>query len=263
MPQGGFRDHYGDGAWYDAEYVHIGGDVAYYASVAADAGGPVLELACGTGRLTIPMAQAGVTVTGVDYASAMLAQAEEKKAKLPAADRARLDFVLGDMRAARLGREYRAVILGFNTLMHMTVDEDLAAVLETARTHLDPGGLFHLDLYTPYPELLSRDPDGRFDPQEMIDPHTGARYVVSESTRYDPRTQINTMTFYYQQVDKQGRAMGVETRTVLELRVIFPRELDRWLHLAGFEIVGEWDDFERTRVFSGRGGRRILAARRR
>lgn len=95
----------------------------------------------------------------------------------------------------------------------------------------------------------------------MIDPRTRERYVVTENNRYDPRRQVNTMRFYYQKLDTLGRPVDRERMAALEMRVIFPRELDRWLHTTGFETVGDWDDFQRSQPFSGRGGRRVLEAR--
>ncbi len=255
------HDHYGDGAWYDAEYVHIRGDVPYYARVAEETSGAILELACGTGRLSFPMAATGAYVHGIDAAPPMIARAQEKRLSLPGAQQARVSFEVADLRSLRLGREFAAVVLAFNTLMHMTGDDDLAAALESVRAHLADGGLFHFDLHTPFPELLTRDPDGRYDPQQMIDPDTGDRYIVTESNEYDPRTQINRMYFYYQRLDRAGQAVGPERRAVLDLRVIFPRELDRWLAGAGFEAVGDWDDFDRSKAFSGKGGRRVVTAR--
>jgi SAM-dependent methyltransferase len=255
------HDHYGDGAWYDAEYIHIRADVPYYARVAGETKGAILELACGTGRLTIPMVRAGGTVHGIDRAPGMIARAEEKRAALPSFQRERLSFEVADMRTLRMERKFEAVVLGFNTLMHMISDDDLSAALETVRLHLLSGGRFYFDLHTPFPELLTRDPTKRYDPQEMIDPHGGERYVVTESNEYDARTQINRMYFFYQRVDRNGSPQGSEKRAVLLLRVIFPRELDRWLHTHGFEVVGDWDDFECKNPFSGKGGRRVVVAR--
>jgi SAM-dependent methyltransferase len=257
------HDHYADGAWYDAEYVHIRADLPYYTRVASGAPGPILELACGTGRLSFPMAEAGAVVHGIDVAEGMIREARRKRLRASAEVQSRLSFELADMRSARLGRRFAAVVLGFNTLMHMTEDADLAGALGTAREHLEPGGLFHLDLYTPFPELLTRDPEGRFDPQQMIDPQTGERYLVTENNRYDPRRQLNTMRFYYQRVDRLGRPVGPERSTTVTLRVIFPRELDTWLTGAGFDVVEDWDDFEKSAPFSGKGGRRVIVARRR
>ena len=254
-----YLDYYADGARYDAEYVHIREDIAYYQQIAADTPGRILELACGTGRLSIPMAQVGAEVHGIDIAPGMLSRAEEKRLSLPPYDQDRLRFDRGDMRTFRGATPYAAVVLAFNTLMHMVRDDDLLATLRTARRNLGPGGLFHLDLHTPYPELWSgRDPEGRYDPQQMIDPRTGDRYVVSENNRYDPRHQINRMSFFYQRVDSQGDPVGPEREAVLELRVLFPRELDFFLKVAGFEVVGDWDDFGRMYSFSGTAGRRVL-----
>ena len=255
-------DYYADGAWYDAEYVHMGGDIPHYQQIAADTPGRILELACGTGRLTIPMAQVGAEVHGIDIARGMIERAREKHTALPRYDRDRLRFDIADMRTYRGSARYAAVVLGFNTLMHMVRDDDLLATLATARHHLQPEGLFHLDLHTPYPELWARrEPGERYDPQEMIDPRNGDRYVVSENNRYDPRQQINRVSFFYQRVDERGQSVGPEREAVIELRVLFPRELDLFLRLAGFEVVGDWDDFEQTVPFSGAAGRRVLSAR--
>lgn len=254
--------YYENGAFYDAEYVHIGGDTGYYAGLAASTQGEVLELAVGTGRLAIPMAQLGGRVTGVDLMPGMIEEANAKKARLLPVEQERLEFIVGDMRTIRLGRKFNKVIIAFNTLMHMTRDEDLRATFETVAIHLEDDGLFHLDLHTPHPAVNpTEDPDGRYDPQEMIDPRDGKRYVVTESNQYDARNQINEMSFFYQEVDIRGEDVGEEIERCLRLRVIFPRELDLWLHNSGFEIVEDFDDFEKTKPFSGEGGRRVLAAR--
>lgn len=257
------RDHYGDGVWYDAEYVHIRADIPYYERVARETDGSILELACGTGRLSIPMAEAGAEVLGVDIAESMIARAQDKRAALPEGVRRRVAFRVGDMRTIRVGRKFDAVVLAFNTLMHMVEDDDLLATLATAREHLVDGGLFHFDLHTPYPKLPEREPDARYDPQQMIDPRTGERFIVSENHAYDARLQLNTMSFFYRRADANGEPHGPEERADVVLRVIFPRELDYVLRVSGFEVVGDFDDFERSVPFSGRGGRRVVMARKR
>ncbi len=257
------RDHYGDGVWYDAEYVHMRADIPYYERVARETDGTILELACGTGRLTFPMASAGAEVLGIDIASPMIERAHAKRAELPGDVQRRVAFRVGDMRKIRIGRKFDAVVLAFNTLMHMIEDDDLVAALETAREHLAVDGRFHFDLHTPYPKLPDRDPDARYDPQQMIDPRTGDRYVVSENHDYDARRQLNTMSFFYRRADANGEPHGPEERADLTLRVLFPRELDYFLRQTGFEVVGDFDDFERSVPFSGRGGRRVVIAKKR
>lgn len=258
------RDHYGDGVWYDAEYVHVGADIPGYRAWAARCGGPILELACGTGRLTFPMAEVCPRVVGVDVSPPMIERANQKlreRRRDPSHAGGGLRFEVGDMRSVRLPERFAGVVIGLNSLMHMTEDADLAAALETARVHLAADGRLALDVFTLPPAALGRDPDARYDPQQMIDPRDGQRYVVTESTRYDPARQLHTLTFFYLPVDASGRPAGVELRSSLAVRVVYPRELELWLRGAGFEIVGDWDDLEATAPFSGRGGRRFVEAR--
>ncbi len=252
------RDHYQDGSWYDAEYVHIRADIPYYKEVARASSGKVLEFACGTGRLTIPMAETGTEVVGVDISESMLHRAEQKKAWLSPFVREKLSFAPGDMRSMRLEEKFQTVILGFNSLMHMSQEADLLAVFETAKYHLLPGGEFHLDIYSPYPAPSIRESEGRYDPQEMIDPHTHDRYIVTENNSYDPRTQINTVYFYYQKVDRERKPIGDEMKTILKLRVLYPREMDSLIQRSGFEIVGDWDDYQREIPFTAKGGKRVM-----
>lgn len=258
-------EYYANGAWYDAEYIHIRYDVPYYIDVGAETAqrGRLLELACGTGRLSLPMVHAGCPLLGVDISAGMIAEANKKRERTVPGDQARMKFIVGDMRSLRLGEKFAAVVLAFNTLMHMIDDDDLAGTLDTVREHLAEDGRFYLDLHVPYPDATNRDPDGRFDPMELIDPATRKRYIVSENSHYDARTQLNTMFFYYQEVDARGSSIGPERVRRLELRVIFPRELDRWLHLHGLQVIEDWDDFDRTKPFSGVGGRRVMVAKKR
>lgn len=255
------RDHYGDGVWYDAEYVHVGADIPGYRAWAARRGGPILELACGTGRLTFPMAETGTEVVGVDISASMISRAEEKRRAWSPPPGGAVHFSVGDMREIRLGRTFPNVVIGLNGAMHMVSDDDLAAALETARVHLRSDGLLALDVFSLPPAALGRAPEARYDPQEMIDPRDGQRYVVTESTRYDPARQLHQLSFFYQPVDGRGQPTGAELRSDLEVRVIFPRELELWLRVTGFEIVGDWDDIEASTPFSGRGGRRFVEAR--
>ncbi|MBI4819885.1 MAG: class I SAM-dependent methyltransferase [Deltaproteobacteria bacterium] len=255
--------YYGDGAFYDAEYVHIRSDIPFYESIAAAGEGPILELAAGTGRLTIPMALASRhDVVGIDVAPAMIEEANKKRGLLDESVRARLRFEVADMRHARLGTSFDTIVLAFNTLMHLLDDGDVDACLSTAREHLSEKGLFHLDVLNPHGGLVtSRDRESRYDPQQMIDPRTGSRYVVTENNAYDPRTQINVLTFYYRRADRDGRPMGDELKRSVRLRVFYPRELELLIRRAGLEIAGDFDDFSKN-PFSARGGRRILALRR-
>lgn len=252
-------DHYGDGAWYDAEYVHIRADRPLYQAIAREASGPILELACGTGRLSFPMAEAGATVVGIDLAPAMLRQARRKLRQAPPEVQSRLRFEEADMRALDLGQRFDRVVLGFNTLLHMLEDKDLFALLDGVKRHLAPGGRFHFDIFTPYPGLGERDPEGRYDPQQMIGPD-GERWIVAENNTYDPRRQVNHMRFYYRRPGPDGEPTGQELHTEVSLRVIYPRELELLLRTAGFEILAEYEDYARSQAYTAKAGLRVVEA---
>ena len=104
-------------AFYSGSEPHIAGDVAFYERVArefgGEAGGPVLELACGTGRIALPLAAAGLHVTGVDRSEAMLTMARCKLAALPASVQERLNFVNQDMSALDLAERFGFVFVPF------------------------------------------------------------------------------------------------------------------------------------------------------
>ncbi|HJL43239.1 MAG TPA: class I SAM-dependent methyltransferase [Myxococcales bacterium LLY-WYZ-16_1] len=244
------RDHYGDGVWYDAEYVHMGSDVP--ALVAWAGSRQVLELACGTGRLTLPLARAGATIWGVDLSKPMLAQARAKRRNLPEPVRSRIHLVHGDMRTVDLGRRFDRVLVGLNGLMHMLEDPDLEAALVRIRTHLEPDGRALLDLFTPQP--VDHPRGARVDPQPLIDPRTGDRWEVTERRTWDPRRQVQRIDFFY----RPSKAETAVRTSRVEVRAMYPREMDAWLRWTGFRVVGDWDGLDRSRRFAGTGGRRVL-----
>ncbi len=256
-PGGAPTTAYDHGAWYDAEYRMIRADLPLYRAIAREATGPVLELAAGTGRLSFPMAEEGAMVLGIDRSPAMLAEANRKLTARPELGR-RLSFALGDMRSLDLGARFDRIVLGFNGLMHLVDDDDLLATLDGVRRHLARGGRFHLDLFTPFPQLPDRDPDGRYDPLPMVDPETKERWIVTESNRYDPRQQVNCMRFHYRRAGPGGAPVGPERTIEIPLRVWFPRELDAFFRWSGLAIDREYEDLSRSRPYSGHGGLRYL-----
>lgn len=125
--------------------VRLRGDEDIYAGL-APAGGEILELGCGSGRLTAGLAGRGFRVVGVDIAVAMLAQAEARVAALPAEARDRVALRRGDMTALDLKRSFDLVICPFFTLAHVPAGAAWANTFATAARHLAAGGLaaFHL-----------------------------------------------------------------------------------------------------------------------
>jgi SAM-dependent methyltransferase len=114
---------------------------AFYRKLARDMGSgssPVLELACGTGRLTIPIARDGHEMVGLETSPTML-EAARTKAESSGLG---ITFVRGDMRAFASHRHFGLIVVSCNSLAHLTTNEDLRACFRRVRDHLEPGGFF-------------------------------------------------------------------------------------------------------------------------
>jgi SAM-dependent methyltransferase len=210
-------------------------DLPFWKAQARAYGGPILELGCGTGRVAIPLAQAGYHVTGIDISDAMLAEAREKSAREGAA----VTWVRADVRDFDLGQRFALVIFPANALLHLLHLEDLEACLASVRRHLTPEGRFAFDVFVPDLDILRREPTERYPFSEYTDPEGGGDVVVTESNVYDPATQINTITLYRALPGGAEEALGT-----LRLRMLFPQELDAILKYNGFAIdrkVGNYD----------------------
>jgi len=149
-------------AFYDvvtAADARLAGDVALYAGL-APAGGAVLELGAGSGRVSAALAERGFAVTGVDLSRAMLAQAEQRRGALPAEAAARLALRLGDMTGLDLKRTFDLVVCPYFTLAHVPAGQAWSNTFRTAARHLGPGGLaaFHLPLLALMRQAGAPDP---------------------------------------------------------------------------------------------------------
>ncbi len=120
-------------------------DVAFYVEEARRAGGPVLELGVGTGRIAIPTALAGIRVVGVDRSEGMLEVAREAAALAGV----ELDLRLGDLRDPPVDERFPLVTIPFRSLLHMETDADRRQALRAVRERLEPGGRFAFDVFAP------------------------------------------------------------------------------------------------------------------
>jgi SAM-dependent methyltransferase len=164
------RPYYAPGAmsatFYDvvtAADARLAGDVEVYAAL-APAGGAVLELGAGSGRITAALAERGLAVTGVDLSKAMLEQAQARRASLAPEVASRIELRLGDMTALDLKRRFDLVVCPYFTLAHVPVGQAWKNSFATAARHLPPGGLaaFHL------PRLALMRQAGPPDPAALV-----------------------------------------------------------------------------------------------
>jgi SAM-dependent methyltransferase len=218
--------------------------VAFYAALAKETGSPVLEVACGTGRVAIPIAKLGHSITGLDIVPGMLQRAREKSAGLPAR------WVEGDARSFDLGERFRLVFMTGNAFQAFVTNEEQAAVLQRARAHLHDDGLFAFETRNPLmPGTRTRAGlfltlETRREAMEWpayINKH-GHTVRVFTTQVYDPIAQILHLAGVNRWND--GRQDHV-TPSRTALRYTFPQELNALLHGNGFDIVrthGDWDE---------------------
>lgn len=243
--------------FYDYEYQDFEADIPMYLGFAERVGGPILELACGTGRALIPLAQAGFEITGVDISEAMLAIARRKAVQANVAER--IALVQADIRDFTLDREFHMAFCAVNSFMHLTTLPDQLAALRCWHRHLRPGGLLILDLFPPFPDELRED-DGRLIVQGVWEePETGITIVKQYTREANLAEQTLHIRFFYDERLPDGQVH----RTIVSftMRYLGRFEAELLLEKAGYEVeavYGSWD----LDPFHSEAERMILVARR-
>ena len=218
--------------------------IAFYAALAQETGGPVLEIACGTGRVSIPIARLGFAVTGLDIVPGMLAQARRKSAGLPTC------WVEGDARTFDLGERFRLIFLTGNAFQAFLTRADQEALLERVRAHLHDDGLLAFETRNPrwdadtssatgdlWANLETRDAEE--DWQTYTD-SSGRDVRMSKTQVYDHVAQILHWTTYrrWREGDQEQTKI-----TRIAVRYTFPQELAALLYYNGFTIIRQYGDW--------------------
>src|SRR5512132_859483 len=162
-----------DGRHYDA--LKAQNDIPFYLSRAATPRGGVLEIGCGTGRVTIPLAAAGAEITGLDVSASMLEEAKRKAQERGEA----VGWVEADASHFDLGRRFAAILMPFNTLQFFRDKPSLTQVFDRVKCHLEEDGRFILDVFNPQVSFLAADPVQRYERARYPDPY-GRGEVVHE-----------------------------------------------------------------------------------
>lgn len=239
MPDIDTTTFYRNAQRYDRITNVLSGDapIAFYRTQVQRYGGPVLELACGSGRIAIPLAQEGVTVCGLDQSAEMLALAEAKSRQCSS----EVLWIRSDMRTFSLHRQFRLILVATNSLSHVFSREDVEACFRSVQRHLAPGGRFIVDVFNPALGMLLRRPGERTPVCEYCDSDSGQIINVTSTTSYDSAAQIKHETWYFRRQDS-----GEEESAPLNLRMFFPKELDALLHYNGFRIEEKYGSYDRT-----------------
>ena len=219
-------------------------DLAFWESVVRSlAPRRMLELACGTGRLTLPLARLGVVeeLVALDSSAPFLERLRSRLSGEP------VTIVEGEMQAPPVEGLFDLVAIPFNSLAYLVRREDRIACLRAARTLLAPGGRFAFDLVAPrydfLTEAMSPCPPMRVDADHPAADHGVTRFLRSYTDAYDPASQTLRATNRYEIFYEDGR---VEHRiTDLDWHIYFPDELELLLESAGLQVVERYGDYDR------------------
>ena len=221
-------------------------DLQFYVDMAKTKGGPVLELACGTGRVLLPIAREGIPIHGVDNSLPMLNVLQDKLQREVKDVRELVSTLQGDIRNFRSNREYPLVPIPFRPLQHMYTVEGQIAALQTAAFHLEDGGVLVFDVFYPKSdsllskigeEFLELEWTPKSDPGKVI-----RRYFRKESV--DKINQNFSGTFIFRTY--QGEKLVLEETESLRMSYYTYPHLRALFMLTGLEIVEEYGSFERT-----------------
>ena len=244
---------YWDGLHYDAFNAPAQNDLKFYLAQARKARGPVLELACGTGRLTIPLKKEGIVITGLDLAAPMLERAKVKAAEAGL----KVPFLRGDASKFSLGRKFKLIFMAFHSMQHLGSLKEIEGLFASVSRHLAPGGSFVFDVFNPNPHCLVRDPGEMLPVAYYKDPSGEGKVLVNETYSYDKAAQVSRIIWHFRS-EKTGKTV----KKSVNLRCFYPEELLALARYNGFRVAARYGDF-RGRPFSGASLEQILVLNKR
>jgi SAM-dependent methyltransferase len=228
---------YSDARLYDLFFGQpVSGEaLMLYRDLIAEYGEPVLELACGTGKITIPLHKEGVDITGLDLSKEMVDHGllKDNTCKL----------LEGDMRNFDLSRLFGFIFIPAQSFQHMITSDDIQRCFGCVRKHLKDNGAFLIQIFTPNLRMLQTNPGERLPTSKEYyqDDSSGTKYKASISHHYDAAGQVMHSTYYYSSETDPG-----ERSFTLSMRQFFPQEMDVLAEQNGFRIIEKFSDNQRT-----------------
>ena len=235
---------------YDVRVMDWEGEVDFYQELICNS--PlktygVLEVACGTGRITMRLAREGIEITGLDRSPELLEIARQKSISMP-----NVEWILGDMRTFEIEKKFGFVISPGHSFQFMTTPEDQAMCLEQIKHHLVSGGLavIHIDYqdFDWLAELLNQKESVYKKSDILTHPTTNQKFRRSFSWVFEPSTQTATVKTNWEEIDENGNVIQVIEMEPAQLHCIFPFEMEHLLKRVGFSIEAVYGDFFKSKL---------------
>ena len=236
-------------------------DVDFFVQAAKQAGSPVLELGCGTGRVLIPTARAGISIVGLDASSRMVGVCRQRLDGEPTEVRSRVRLAQADMRGFELGQAFRLVTIPFRPFQHLLTVADQLSCLASIRRHLVDDGTLVFDVFNPSLEFLANRPLNEEMGDEPDFSTPDGRHVTRrfKTVTHDRFNQINQGELIYYVTHPDGR----EERIVhsFSFRYLFRFELEHLLVRAGFIVEHVYAGYDGSAYGSTYPGELVIVAR--
>jgi SAM-dependent methyltransferase len=239
QPAGSLQSIFDDGDAYDLVLKDIPYGLDFYVGLARAADGPVLDIACGTGRILLPCLQAGVDIEGLDLFESMLQTLRTKAAALGLAPR----LYQADMSNFSLKRRYSLIVIPFNAFIHNMTQDAQIRCLQLCREHLLPGGKLTFDTFFPSLEIVGAPQNTRVLEGEIPHPQTGLPMRMYDTRSFDRVAQVQHSLNEIELLAADGAVQTVH-RSEVSSRYIYKHEMELLLRVAGFarwEIYGDFD----------------------
>ncbi|MEM7348003.1 MAG: class I SAM-dependent methyltransferase [Chloroflexota bacterium] len=241
---------------YDLLYGLTDDDIPMWETLLDGIETPILEIGCGTGRLLLPLSEAGYHLTGLDLSEVALAVAQHK---LQASGLDQQSTVhQADMRHFDLpDKNFNTAFIPLNTFMHCLTIDDQLSTLQTINNHLAPKGELIIDLFHPDPTLWA-EADGRlYFEDELVDPKTG--HTVQWYWRHDIdlENQMRRLTYILDEIDEEGFVR--RTQIPVDLRFFYRYEVELLLRMSGFTLQAIYGSYD-LEPFQGDSPRMIFLA---
>jgi ubiquinone/menaquinone biosynthesis C-methylase UbiE len=230
--------------YYDAEnerHEMLQHDVPFFLGQLPRKKQDILELAVGTARAAIPIAQAGHRVTGVDYVQDMLDIATAKRNSVGLTDR-QLNLLRQDALKLNLNQKFDWILILFNTLLAFTTLQEQDQLLQNVRRHLKPRGRFWIDVFNPDHAMLSRESERGLERDVFHVPHLNRTVFRTTDVTRDTATQVMRMTFRYKWFNPKGQER--RENFSFDMTCIFPRELQLLVERNGMRIEQLWGNYD-------------------
>ena len=237
-------EEYNDPILYDKENEQYIPELPFLMKWASKTKGPIIDLACGTGRITIPLAEKGHKLIGVDIHKGMLDEAVRKSAHLDLP----IDWVEQDCTKLNLRVKSQLIYSVGNSFQHFLTNEAQDGLLSSVNKHLEMDGIFIFGTRFPSAEELLQPSTEEYW-RSYTDRETSHIVDLYTISHYDTLEQIQHYTTIRKYKNSDGKIVN-EKRTNISLRYVFPKEMERLLQANGFEIVHLYKDWNETSITS-------------